>query len=255
MFYVVELESNYRLQDVAFTCIVSLFMVYVSIVLFFSGYNERFEGSHNDTSLTYVNDKYACIKHMFTFHLICTWVTFLSGLFSIMTRLSFLAKFGAFHMWFGRAYIIGLLWTSATSSLIRNEGLPFGTLISFAWVLGCLTFGWIAISIFRECSIVNVNSVFNLPHLHGAFMFTSWFSIAGRIFNYSIHKDFTCYTYPALKSFKTNHSEVSFMDSMDPSYDKYPWSNKEVWGWGIPLLCGPIFSFFVVVYCISMRSR
>ncbi len=42
------------------------------------------------------------------------------------------------HVWAGRAYLLCMLWTVATSSLIRNEGLPLGTLVSSLLVLSGL---------------------------------------------------------------------------------------------------------------------
>jgi len=48
---------------------------------------------------------------------------------------------------FGRVYILAMLWSTATSLLVHNTGLPAGVLISFVWVMGGLTIGWILINI------------------------------------------------------------------------------------------------------------
>ena len=224
----------------------SVFVIYAAIVVHASGFFSRHENTWNDLSVTYVKDKYSCIRSMFTVHMICTWTTFLSGLFAIISRLfvhCFFTKdtMNTVHKIAGRTYIMGLLWTSATASLIRNEGLPFGTIISFAWVLGGVTFGWLSILLVNKDQ-----STANLKYLHGAFMFTSWFSIAGRVFNYATNKDFTCYTYPAYKP--AHHKNLTgLLPDRDSYYDVYPWAHKEVWGWGLPLLYGPFLSFILLV--------
>jgi len=54
------------------------------------------------------------------------------------------------HPWFGRAYILSMFWSTATSLLIHNTGLPLATLISFAAVIGGLTIGWIVILAYKQ---------------------------------------------------------------------------------------------------------
>jgi hypothetical protein len=50
----------------------------------------------------------------------------------------------------GRLYIIFMLWATGTSLLVHNAGLPTAVLISFVWVLGGLTVGWLAIVIHKD---------------------------------------------------------------------------------------------------------
>lgn len=189
----------------------------------------RIHDSHNRTDLTVINDKFSCVRVMYTIHIVFCWSTFLSGTFAIVFRLlSFVMQrslFNALHVWAGRAYILCMLWTVATSALIRNEGLPLGTLVSFLSVLGGLTFGFVLIKI--DCTSKWSRVV------HGALMITSYVGIAGRIGNYNMKKDFQCYAQPA---FKANHSLIP---SEDPMYYKMPWADREIWGWGLPLALGP----------------
>lgn len=148
------------------------------------------------------------------------------------------------HKWAGKLYILGMIWTIATSSLIRNEGLPLGTLISFLWVLGGLTFGYILINIDCYAKWSKIT--------HGSFMITSWMGIVGRAFNYDTHKNFSCYTYPFYKPdyISSNINNMSIMShessgvyvmvpGLDKNYEMLLWANKEVWGWGLPLAIGP----------------
>lgn len=217
-----------------------LFVVYAAIWLALID-PTRVTDSDVETKHTVVNDKYSCVRSIFPFHLACCWFTFLAGLAAMLLRaLSYAWDFETYnelHMWAGRAYILGMLWTAATSTLIRNEGLPLGTLISFLWVLGGLTFGWVLIRVDHSSPYSRI--------AHGAFMFTSWFSIAGRIFNYNTAKDFQCYTFPVLKS-----SPALLMPQSDPHYHALPWADKEIWGWGIPLAAGPLVCGVLFGHCL-----
>jgi len=198
----------------------------------------RITDSRNRTDVTSVHDKISCARTVYPVHLACCWTTFLAGLFAIVFRLASFefqyAFFNSLHKWSGRLYLLGMLWTVATSSLIRNEGLPLGTLISFLWVLGGLTFGYVLIHIDHSSPYSRLT--------HGALMITSWIGIAGRIFNYNTHKDFQCYTHPAYKS------NLTLLPALDPNYDAMPWAGREVWGWGLPLVAGPFVGCLVVGY-------
>jgi hypothetical protein len=58
------------------------------------------------------------------------------------------------HSWFGRIYILAMLWSTSVSLLINNEGLPIAVLVSFIAVMGGLTLGWIIIVIYKQ----NINA-------------------------------------------------------------------------------------------------
>ena len=204
----------------------------------FSIPGKRITDSHESYDYTSVHDKISCVKSMYTIHLTFCWLTFLSGLFAILFRIfSYVYQFKFWnqaHKWAGRSYLLSMLWTIATSSLIRNEGLPLGTLVSFLWVLGGLTFGYILIKVDGHTRWVRIS--------HGALMVTSWVGIAGRVFNYNTGKDFTCYTYPVFKS------NLTLLPASDPNYDHMPWAYKEIWEWGLPLLIGPFLGTYLLAW-------
>jgi hypothetical protein len=138
------------------------------------------------------------------------------------------------HVWCGRAYVLFMLWGTATAMLIHNTGLPLGVLYSFLIVMVGLTVGWIIIEIYKDnMNKLAVDAVaaeysgksmptdlgaainkakgkiansrtwkerfFSLKALHGMVMFTSWMNITGRIFASNQSGDFHCYTYPVYK--------------------------------------------------------
>ena len=95
--------------------------------------------------ITYSFDKLSCLRTMYFAHMVFCYLTFLSGIGAFISRMHSSIKWT--HVWFGRSYIIMILWTMATSLVIHNTGLPIATLVSFIWVLGGITIGWIIISI------------------------------------------------------------------------------------------------------------
>jgi len=217
-----------------------LFVAY-ALSLLFAIDPARIKDSDVRSDVTVVNDKFVCVQFMYTVHIAFCWLMFLSGTLAIVFRLlSFVVAhkrfFNGLHMWAGRAYILSLLWTVATSSLIRNEGLPLGTLVSFLWVLGGLTLGYVLIKVDSTSRWSRVT--------HGALMITSYVGIAGRIFNYNMAKDFRCYAQPAYKS------NATLIPSEDPAYHKMPWADKEIWGWGLPLAFGPFFGSLWVLWLV-----
>lgn len=135
-----------------------------------------------------------------------------------------------------------MLWSTATSLLINNTGLPLSTLVSFAAVLIGLTIAWLVIVVYRERMTAHavdlaqkrianhgipagstlhdiiteariylsnrktfVQRLFSLKAMHGSLFFVSWFNIAGRIFASNQSGDFTCHTYPVYKPINTKH--------------------------------------------------
>jgi hypothetical protein len=183
---------------------------------------------------TYHFDKYSCIRQMYFIHLFFSYVVSISGFCAILSRL--INRYRHTHVWFGRTYILSMLWCSATAMLIHNTGLPLAVLISFLWVLIGLTFGWITI-IFHQDKInrktiensnkhlqrllngdvydlehliysekmaiarnkTSLERFFSLKALHGILMVSSWMSIVGRLFFSNQSGDFTCHTYPVYK--------------------------------------------------------
>jgi len=237
-------ESTLPASWVYAAAISVLFVLYVFFILVAID-PTRVTDSSNRTDVTVVHDKYQCVRVMFPIHLTFCWCMFISGFLAICFRFASFCwppdawwseLFRSLHRWAGRFYILSMLWTIATSSLIRNEGLPLGTLTSFISVLGGVTFGYLMIKVDSK----NVWSRIT----HGSLMATSWFSVLGRITNYNLHKDFQCYAQPAYKANST------LIPSEDLGYHKMPWADIEVWGWGASLAYGP----FVVSVLIGWLS-
>lgn len=118
-----------------------------------SDHNE--DSSIFDPSYTYSNDKYSCIVAFYHIHIVFNYIIFLSGLACLVTRLipGISGKYNL-HSWFGRIYILAMLWSTSVSLLINNEGLPVAVLVSFIAVMGGLTLGWILIIIHKQ----NINA-------------------------------------------------------------------------------------------------
>jgi len=112
-------------------------------------YDQGVDSSLYDATYTYSNDKYSCVQGFYFAHLVFNWFVFLSGVACLITRLV-PARFKYLHSWFGRIYILSMLWSTTTSLLMNNTGLPLSTLISFAAVMGCLSVGWIVIIFHKQ---------------------------------------------------------------------------------------------------------
>jgi hypothetical protein len=184
-----------------------------------------------DPTFTYAWDKYSCLRGAYFAHVVFCYFVALSGFACLLTRLW--SRLHVAHAWLGRVYILSMIWAMASSLLIHNTGLPTATLVSFVWVLGGLTIGWVIISIHRarmaaaataaaavrikvEGGVVPGGDLaaliagergrlaaskgfwarfVSLKALHGSLMFVSWINIVGRIFASNQSGDFTCYTY------------------------------------------------------------
>ena len=104
--------------------------------------------SFYDDSYTYSYDKYSCVRGFYFAHVVFCFLIFLSGIGCFLTRM--ISRLTFLHAWFGRIYILSMLWSTATSLLINNTGLPLATLVSFAAVMGGLTIGWLVIIIHKD---------------------------------------------------------------------------------------------------------
>ena len=187
-----------------------------------------------DYSYTYHYSKYSCSTAFYFIHVIFCYIVFLSGLGAFITRLH--KKIKIAHQWFGRIYILSMLYATASSLLIHNTGLPLAVLISFAYCIIGLTIAWFLIichkqklltSAYKKVNNRLTSTVYILNHslkenidneiekilekrnfkdrvcsfkaFHGIFMFMSWINITGRIFASNQSGDFQCYTYPIYK--------------------------------------------------------
>ncbi|KAJ1624777.1 hypothetical protein T492DRAFT_1044842 [Pavlovales sp. CCMP2436] len=226
-----------------------------------------------DLSYTIVNGKIACWAPAYRVHIGFAYCAFISGLLAMLSR--FLpAAYKWAHRWLGVAYIISMLWAIASSLVIRNEGLPHATAISFIWVLGFLTIGWVIVrvhmyyaerqaleaadrrirSIGLTRSLVSViaeeklkiaarktfsQRYFSLKTLHGMCFFTSWINIAGRVFVTTL-EEFTCYANVHYKQPAGSHAPLVAIPIDDPTYFEKPWAKTGLVGWGVALSIGPL---------------
>ena len=98
-----------------------------------------------NTRYTYQLDKISCVRDVWFAHITFAYLIVLSGVGCLVTRC--VDKYKWMHIYFGRLYIIFMLWCMVTSLLVHNSGLPIAVLISFLWVIGGLTLGWIIIKL------------------------------------------------------------------------------------------------------------
>lgn len=184
-------------------------------------------GQHRDeTSLftsryTYSQGKLSCHVDIFPVHQALAYVVFFAGIGCFITR-ALPPRGKRLHAWFGRLYIIAMLWCTGTALLINNTGTPGGVLVSFVASLSALTLGWIVIIVHKDRHAARVEALIvkgmapadarrhlsteegwraralSAKTLHGVLFFVSWFNIAGRVFvtPWTAH---TCYTYPVYK--------------------------------------------------------
>lgn len=202
---------------------------------------DKYESKLN-LEFTYSFDKYSCVQEMWYYHIALAYVIGISGFACMLTRL--VPSWKWTHVWWGRIYVIAMLWCTGTSMLIHNDGLPVAVLVAFFWVLMGLSLGWIAINFhqiqlkslveksldkkikadngimgnitFSELLKVETTNILNnrtfvqrfvsFKSLHGIMMVSSWGSIVGRLFASNQSGDFTCHTYPTYK-------QVSFPQS------------------------------------------
>ena len=95
--------------------------------------------SQSLTSLdyTYAWSKLQCWAPAYTIHILTAYVTIAAGFLAFITRLH--PRLHLWHIWMGRLYLVGMLWSMSASLLIFNTGLPVGVVISFLWVMTGLT--------------------------------------------------------------------------------------------------------------------
>ena len=222
---------------------------------------------------TFSYSKYSCIKEFYLIHVFLSYMSFIFGILAILTRI----LFKNYHSIFGRSYMLSILWNTASSLLIHNNGLPLVVLFSFLWVLGCMTIGYILIVIYKHKTfhnflhmidifiqnkdriliynhiekiyenkrkyLVEKRNLFVIKGFHGTLMFVSWFNISGRIFFSEVNKDFKCYTYPIYKE------NGNIVPMNDPNYNNLIWANNEII-WGINLYVIPFFIGMLMISCL-----
>lgn len=205
---------------------------------------------------TYQMDKLSCVRGAYFVHVTLAYLATFSGLGALLTRI-WLTRF---HSSFGKLYIVCMLWCMGTSLLIHNTGLPVAVLVSFVWVLGGITVGWLGIHIHIKTGY----QFWWLKLVHGAMMFMSWSNILGRLFSSDQSGDFSCYSYHVYKpidsyKFQGLNRPWVFVPENDPNFGKLPWATTGLALWGALLSIGPLtlaFGVFVVVhYCYHKKTN
>jgi uncharacterized membrane protein len=176
---------------------------------------------------------------------------FLTGIACIISRI--IKKLVRSHRLLGKLYILCLLWTTATSLLIHNTGLPDGVLYSFLIVLMSVSIGWISIDNFAVGRGSERNSVRSIRKtqkvIHGTCMIVSWINISGRIFSSPLG-NFVCHTYPFDKNFTSN--EMVMVPQEDPNTGNLPWNRIGIAVWCASLSIVPSVIIGIVL-CFGIR--
>lgn len=197
---------------------------------------------------TWVNSKLTCHRDAYVMHVMLCYVTFLAGLLCMITR--FIPRIKWTHPWFGRLYILAMLWNTFSSLLISRTGLPVNTIILFCFLMVYVAIGWPLAVVHRrklndqamanvtaemvrngglkcdiqtavekeKTSIVTMKSgwqrFFSYKAAHGILMAMSWGFIGGRIFGSDLD-EFQCYSYPVLKPINAEFGYTKGMDLLD----------------------------------------
>jgi len=237
--------------------------------------------STNDLTYTASYSKISCLESFYYAHVIACYFIALSGIACMVTRIHPILH--PYHAWSGRIYVLSMLWSTATSLLIHNTGLPLGVLLSFAFVLVGMTVAWVLIIFHRDMlqnqAMTNVSvklaaghvdtktksletlvreekghiasrktcaqRLFSLKAAHGALMFVSWLNIFGRIFASDQSGDFTCHTQPYFKAEYTTSGMPEPVPVADPNFERLPWARTGLLGWGFALSAGPLLAGYI----------
>ena len=96
-----------------------------------------------DPSATFVYDKYSCIAGFYEAHVAFAYITGLSGIACLLSRLH--PRLAVAHAACGRVYILAMLWAMATSLLIHSACVFFGLCCVArvcVFVAGVCVVGW-----------------------------------------------------------------------------------------------------------------
>lgn len=247
-------------------------------------------GQHvGETSLftsryTYSQGKLSCHADIFPVHQALAYVVFFAGIACFITR-ALPARGKLLHAWFGRLYIIAMLWCTGTALVINNTGTPGGVLVSFVACLAALTLGWVVIIGHKNRHAARVEALivkgmppadarhqlateqgwraraFSAKTLHGVLFFVSWFNIAGRVF-VTPWRTHTCYTYPvykpiALPEFPQGATANLTLVPVDKPGPGGPWDavgGNVQWGFIVTVGAGA-FAFLVLLMAAVVGAR
>jgi len=187
---------------------------------------------------------------VYPLHILCAYIVTISGIGAILSRIY--RKYHAYHVWFGRVFLISVLWTAASSTLIYNTGLPRPIIVFLLVMFIALTIGYAAIKIEHsffhatlmkrvdahfsnspkskktvseviEKEVVNMEDelnwkdrFFSLKALHGGCMVIAWYQMFGRAVVTNPFVDFKCWTYPVAKN--GTDGFIQYLPAHDPTY-------------------------------------
>ena len=114
------------------------------------GMNDFFQDSLYSLDYTFHNSKLSCWRPAYYMHISFAYLTVFAGFLAFLSRLSSNARIKSWHVWFGRFYLVGMIWAAGTAIVIHNTGSPLGVLISFFLVLFGLTLGYVLITIHQR---------------------------------------------------------------------------------------------------------
>ncbi|KAJ3068195.1 hypothetical protein HDU98_008634 [Podochytrium sp. JEL0797] len=186
----------------------------------------QFFSSDSSQSLdfTYVNDALVCWKPFYYIHIVWCYLAVISGFGCIVSRIH--PKVYYLHFWMGLGYNISILWSTVSSLLITNQGIPVGALYTFLR------------RVLKGKPYAGNNPIVRMMHqmvtwkaVHGCLMMVSWLNMTGMIWVAPL-VDFQCWTIPAYKPITTNQhivmmdDPITLLPSHNPNYAKLPWGSE-----------------------------
>jgi hypothetical protein len=162
--------------------------------------------------------------------------------------------------------MLSIVWSTASSLLIHNTGIPIVQIFSINWILLGITFGWLAIKSYelrlvrqaafavqtrisklglsgkdnllnminKEKGVIEAHQSFaaritSNKAVHGILMALSWANIAMRFASGSGFQSFSCNTFPAWKPLNGMSSprNITMVPEIDPEYGNKPWAGNE----------------------------
>lgn len=215
--------------------------------------NGTYDISSGLLDYTYAYNRYSCITWVYPIHIACAYALTAAGLLALLSRV--IVPLKTWHSLFGRLYLIFMFWCMGSSLLIHNAGIPFPIIVSFLYLLGGITIGWLAIywhirnmdltlwhrvqiatrealmmgqtdldlQLIRQQElgkIVNQKTFtqrfFSLKTVHGMFLTFSWCQMAGRLVVTNPGNQWHgCWTYPA---YKNPTGMAVFINATQPGY-------------------------------------
>lgn len=197
--------------------------------------------------------KVSCIAWMFPVHIALAYLLVASGVGALVSRV--VPQFKHTHVYFGRTFLLTMLFCEGSAMLITNTGLPRSIIGFFVIMLVSVSLGFLLIRTaqarFADATLRRADELFlanskqfvdakpselvaaarqdlltaprpwhsrflSLKSAHGFLMTLAWWQMAGRAFVTNPATDFKgCYTYPAIKS---PDGEIRLVPEHDPDF-------------------------------------